>query len=121
MNSSKFLLLKSLVFVMVLMSFNDTNAQIFPTKIKITVIDRLGNIVEGAKVNLYTSEENYRNSTNASFSGKTDKKGVIKFKKTEATTYYIDARKGKQNNDGQGVQSGELIAGKVNKINVIIE
>ena len=119
-NSKKIILTNILVFVM-LFAFTDTQAQILPTKITITVLDRLGNVVEGAEVNLYTSKDNYRASENAVFTGTSDKKGRVKFKNAETRAYFTDARKGDQNNDGQGVQSGKLEAGKVNKINIVIE
>ena len=121
MKNLKHLPLIGLILIMVLTNSINVKAQLFPTKIAITVLDRLGNVVDGADVNLYNSEENYRNSSSPVFQGKTDKKGRVKFKKAKTISYFIDARKGEANNDGQGAKSDELQAKKVNKINIIIE
>jgi len=92
------------------------------TSLRIAVLDNLGNMVEGATVTLYTSEENYRNETNpAQEPAKTDEKGIVKFKKIDAVKYFIYVTKGDMNNIGNGVESDKLEEGKVNRITIVIE
>ena len=96
--------------------------QIFKTSIKITVIDELGNIVEGASVQLYNTEDDYRNETNPlSDVMLTDKKGQVKFKELESKVYFVNVVKGDKNNIGAGVQTAKLEEGKLNKLNIVIE
>lgn len=95
--------------------------QLLPTKLKITVIDGLGNIVEGASVAIYEKEEDYRASDNAVGVGTTDKKGRVTFKGLKLIPYFVEAKKDDQNNNGEGVVTGELSEGKINKVNTVIE
>ena len=96
--------------------------QVFKTSIKITVIDELGNIVEGASVQLYATEEDYRNETNpVSDVMLTDKKGQVKFKELESKVYFVNVVKEDKNNVGAGVQTAKLEEGKLNKVNIVIE
>jgi hypothetical protein len=53
--------------------------------------------------------------------GVTDKKGVVKFKKLEAKSFYVIARKDDLDNSGGGEQIGQLEEGKFNKATVIIQ
>jgi len=92
-----------------------------PTKLKITVIDGLGNLTEGAIVTIYNDEEDYRESENAIARDTTDIKGKVKFGELEPISYYIDARKGDMNNNGEGVKTAVLLEGKLNKVNTIID
>lgn len=96
--------------------------QVFKTSLKITVIDELGNIVEGASVQLFPTDEDYRNEINpVTEVGYTDKKGQIRFKELESKVYYVNVEKGDKNNIGAGVQTDKLIEGKLNKVNIVIE
>ncbi|MEM6522875.1 MAG: carboxypeptidase regulatory-like domain-containing protein [Bacteroidota bacterium] len=96
--------------------------QVFKTSIKITVIDELGNIAEGASVQLFGTEEDYRNETNAVTDvAVTDKKGQVKFKELESKVYFVNVKKGDKNNIGAGVQTAKLEEGKLNKVNIVIE
>ena len=99
----------------------NTEEQLLPTKLKVTVINGLGNFVEEATVALYENEEDYRDSTNAVATGKTDKKGRVTFKDLKLIGYYIEAKKGEQNNNGEGVLTSKLSEGKINKVNTVIE
>ena len=92
-----------------------------PTSLRITVIDNLGNFVEGADVSIYTTEDNYRNETSAVATGKTDAKGRVKFKDLKGISYFIHAVKGDKTNIGGGTQTAPLNEGKLNKVNTIIE
>ena len=97
-------------------------SQIMKTSLRITVLNELGNPVEGAKVLLYNTEADYRNSENpVAEVAVTNNKGVANVKDLETKAYFIDVRKGDQNNHGGGIQTNVLQSGRINKINVIIE
>lgn len=97
-------------------------AQLLKTNLTITVLDENGNIQEGATITLYKTEDDYRASKNPAVKKVvTDKKGRAKFKDLEPITYFVEVRKGDLSNDGLGAQTGELVAGRVNKVNIIIE
>lgn len=103
-------------------SFNTINKPLLPTFLKVTVLDHLGNIVEGATVTLYASEEDYFEEKKPVREGeKTDKKGRVTFKKLDPIQYYIHAKKGKKDNVGEGVSTSKLIEGKINLVNTIIK
>ena len=111
----------SLVVLATLLVSATTAVGLLPTNLKITIIDELGNVVEGATVKLYETEEDYRADENASFGpALTNEKGIVKFKELKPISYYIYVEKGDQRNDGAGVLTGELEEGKVNKVNVVI-
>ena len=99
-----------------------SKAQLVKTHLKVTVLDDAGNLVEGAEVQLYTSDADFKKEQNpATEKLKTDEKGVVVFKELKARVYYVLATKGEQNNWGGGIQTDKLIEKKVNKINIIIE
>ncbi|MGK7396758.1 MAG: carboxypeptidase-like regulatory domain-containing protein [Candidatus Cyclobacteriaceae bacterium M3_2C_046] len=111
-----------IIGIIPLFSFSSRlNADLLPTKLRITVIDNLGNKVEGATVTLYANEFDYRNNENqVSATQTTDKKGRVTFVDLRPTSYFIDARKGNKSNDGQGVQTQPLQKSRMNKLNVVI-
>ncbi|MEP5614405.1 MAG: carboxypeptidase regulatory-like domain-containing protein [Cyclobacteriaceae bacterium] len=113
----------AVLFTMIIFSTTQERAenQLLPTKLRVTVVDGLGNFVEGATVSIYENEQDYRGSTNAVGIGNTDKKGRVMFKDLKLIGYYIEAKKGDQNNNGEGVLTGELAEGKINKVNTVIE
>ncbi len=92
-----------------------------PTKLRVTVIDELGNTVEGATVTIYKTEADYRSSENAVQKQLTDKKGRVTYKDLEPISYFIDARSSDKNNDGKGAVTAPLLEGKLNKVNTVIE
>jgi len=93
-----------------------------PTSMQITVLDNLGNIVEGAAVRLYLTEDDYKEETNqVGETLYTNKKGKVTLKKLEPRVYFLYVTKDDMNNIGGGVQTDTLDEGKVNKLNVIIE
>ncbi|MEQ9405716.1 MAG: carboxypeptidase-like regulatory domain-containing protein [Cyclobacteriaceae bacterium] len=98
-----------------------SNEQLLPTKLSVTVIDGLGNIVEGATVSIYENEEDYRSGEKVTATALTDKKGRVTFKDLKLIPYYIEAKKDEMNNNGEGVITGTLSEGKVNKVNTVIE
>lgn len=99
----------------------ETKAQLLPTKLRVTVIDGLGNYVEGAAVSIYENEKDYLASENAVATLKTDKKGRVLFKDLKVISYFIEAKKEDQSNDGEGVQTAVLSEGKINRVNTVIE
>ncbi|MFK7952069.1 MAG: carboxypeptidase regulatory-like domain-containing protein [Ekhidna sp.] len=102
-------------------SVDTSSDQLLPTKLKVTVIDGLGNFVEGAQVLIYENEVDYLASENPVEIAKTDKKGHVTFKEVMNIAYFIEAKQGDKNNDGEGVVTGKLSEGKVNKVNTVIE
>ncbi len=100
---------------------NTAEAQLLPTKLRITVIDGLGNYVEGATVSIYESEKDYLASENAVATMKTDKKGRVTFKEIKPMAYFVEAKFEDKNNNAAGVKTGELEEGKLNKVNTVID
>ncbi|MFK7951480.1 MAG: carboxypeptidase-like regulatory domain-containing protein [Ekhidna sp.] len=98
-----------------------SSAQLFKTKLQITVIDGLGNVVEGAEVKLFANETDYKSSENVVTSGTTDDKGRVKFKPLETQAYFLDVRKGDLMNDGRAVKTTVLEKGKTTRVNIVIE
>lgn len=115
------LYLFSFIMIVGLTSYNTPEEQLLSTKLRITVIDELGNPIEGATVTLYKSEAEYRANENEVQSAETDKKGRVTFKELEPIAYYMDARMDDKNNNGAGVVTAELEEGKLNKVNTVIE
>ncbi|XOV91444.1 MAG: carboxypeptidase regulatory-like domain-containing protein [Bacteroidota bacterium] len=111
----------SLILVLITLSSFNPAKQLLPTKLRVTVIDELGNIAEGVTVTIYKSEADYRGSTNPVKKEVTDKKGRVTFTEVEPISYFIDARKGDKNNDGKGAVTAPLLEGKLNKVNTVIE
>lgn len=112
----------ALMAVCSLSAFTFASKGIFGTGLRITVIDELGNPVEGATVRLFASDEDYRASENDVQDAQTsDEKGRVTFKELESRVYFIDARKGDMNNNGAGVQTDKLIDNRLNKVNIVIE
>ena len=100
---------------------HSSEAQLLPTKLRITVIDGLGNFVEGATVSIYENEKDYLASENPIQTLKTDNKGRVTFKEVKAIAYFVEAKFEDKNNNGEGVKTGELAEGRLNKVNTVIE
>jgi hypothetical protein len=95
--------------------------QIIKTTLTVTVRDELGNIVEGAKVQLFENEADYTAEKNVAAEGVTDKKGILKMKELKAISYYVIVRKDDKDNSGGGEQVGKLEEKKINKVTIIIQ
>lgn len=95
--------------------------QLIKTQLTISIRNELGNIEEGATVQLFETEDDYKTEKNVAAEGVTDKKGNIKFKELKAISYYVIARKEDKDNAGGGEQTGKLEANRVNKVTVIIQ
>ncbi|MCX2743443.1 carboxypeptidase-like regulatory domain-containing protein [Mangrovivirga sp. M17] len=99
----------------------DTEDQIFNTSLKLTVLDEMGNPVEGATVKVYENEEDYKASENhIKEVYKTDKKGRVTIKDLDADKYFVNVEKGDLNNYMTGNIVGPLENAKLNKANIII-
>ena len=96
--------------------------QVLSTGMRITVLSRLGNVVENAKVTVYNNQEDYENEEN-SVAGPafTDGKGRVTFKNLEEKQYYVQVIKGDESNYGDAEQTGKLKKGKLNKFNIVIQ
>jgi len=103
------------------MNSNEAEAQIFSTKLRITVLDDLGNVVPDAEVTLYANEKDYIKEENeVQPTAITDNKGRVTFKKLAAKSYYVIVRKGDLTNSGGGEIISSLEEKKLNKANVVI-
>jgi hypothetical protein len=111
-----------MLFLLAFITGNHAEAEILPTSLRITVIDNLGNFVEGAQVILYVTEDDY-NSDKKPIAGPltTDRKGRVDFKDLNAQSYFVDARFGDKTNIGEGVKTAPLQEGRVNKVNTVIQ
>ena len=112
------------VFSLLLLAFFSFSSpdQLFKTSLRLTILNELGNPVEGAKVTLYNSLEDYRQEENpVSATEMTDDKGRVKFSDLEPKVYFVEATKDNMSNAGAGVQTDTLQENRMNKINIIIE
>ncbi len=90
--------------------------------LQVRVIDSIGNVVPGAKVTVYASEADFNDEENEVVPFElSNKKGIVTFKKLEAKSYWILAKKGDMSNEDRGVQTEVLEKGRINKINVVLE
>ncbi len=98
-----------------------TDNQILTTKLQVTVRDELGNLVSGANVRLFKTEDEYNKEVNqVAKTLTTDDKGRASFDDIEPVVYYIIVEKGDLNNNDSGNKTETLVAKRVNKITIII-
>lgn len=117
----KRLIVLSLISFLAFAQTQEASAQIFSTKLKITVLDDLGNVVKDAKVTIYGSEADYSKEVNPVQPYQlTDSKGRVTFKNLDTKSYYVIVRKGDMDNSQGGEIVSELSKGKVNKANIVI-
>ena len=95
--------------------------QLIKTTLHITVRDDLGNIVEGASVRLFETEDDYNKEENVVAEGATDKYGIVKFKDLKAIAYYVIIRKDDKDNSGGGERTAVLEAKRINKVTIVIQ
>ncbi|NMM48852.1 prealbumin-like fold domain-containing protein [Marinigracilibium pacificum] len=123
--------MRNLVFLLALLTSSVINFsfvsdsvvenQIFTTSLRLTVLDELGNPVEGAEVKLYKTEDDYNSSENhVKEVYKTDQKGRVVIKDLDMEKYYVNVEKGDLNNYMTGNIVGPLENGKMNRANIII-
>jgi len=105
----------------VLFSFTSELDQLIKTKLSVTVLNKLGNPVEGVVVKVFGTKEDYQKKENeVSPAQQTNKKGKTLFVGLEKKAYFIYAEKGDMDNVGSGVQTDTLVIKRINKINTII-
>lgn len=102
--------------VLILSSF-----QLIKTTLHITVRDELGNIVEGATVQLFETEDDYLKEENIAIEGATDKNGIVKFKDLKPIAYYVIIRHEDKDNSGGGERTAELEPKRINKVTIVIQ
>lgn len=114
---------KGLVVLICLFAFGLTSMvqQGLKTQLRITVIDEIGNVVEGASVKVYGSQEDYNASESVLFEQVTDKNGRTRVVGLKDQVYFLEVVKDKKDNSLGAVQTAKLTKGRVNKLNVIIE
>jgi len=101
---------------------DDTPIQLFKTSLQITVRDDLGNIVEGAEVQIFNNKEDYQKEENPVQGIKySDEKGRVKFTDLDTQEYYVNVEKGDMNNYGAGIKTDQLADKRNNKVTIIIE
>jgi len=111
----KKLLALTLIFVIV-----TGFATLLKTSLNVTVRDETGNVVQGAKIKLYSNRENWEKEIGHFAEDSTDEKGIAKFKEVTSLNIFVLARQGEKDNTGGGEQV-KLEQGKINKITVIIQ
>ncbi|MEO9804747.1 MAG: carboxypeptidase regulatory-like domain-containing protein [Reichenbachiella sp.] len=117
----KIQIIAALILLISATSVISKTSGLFPTRVKVTVLEVSGEIVNGATVQFYKTKDDYLTNQNLQFEGVTNKKGWIVIKKIEAIPYFIEVTKGEKKNYGKGVQIEKIYEGKKNKINIIIE
>lgn len=95
--------------------------QIIKTTLHITVRDELGNIVEGASVQLFETEDDYLKEENVVTESVTDKYGIVKLKDLKAISYFVIVRKDDKDNSGGGERTAALEAKRINKVTIVIQ
>ena len=95
--------------------------QLLKTSLGITVRDELGNIVTGATIQLFETEEDYKQEQNVVAEGVTDDKGYYRFKEVKAISYFVIVRKDDKDNSGGGERTGKLDDGRINKVTIVIQ
>lgn len=103
-------------FILILSGF-----QLIKTTLHITVRDELGNIVEGATVQLFETEDDYLKEENVVIEATSDKYGIVKFKELKPIAYFVIARKDDKDNSGGGERTAELEAKRINKVTIVIQ
>ncbi|MEM9896708.1 MAG: carboxypeptidase-like regulatory domain-containing protein [Bacteroidota bacterium] len=119
MKKARFILLS--IALLFLVGVQEGQAQKKKSKLEVTVVDDLGDVVEDAKVSIYKSKMMFDKGNAPIYTEQTNKKGRVTFKNLAATEYYIAAIKGEKNNMGKSGRSGKLSKGKAKEINVMIE
>ena len=122
----KFIIMKRITYSLaflafVLSSFISINHELLKTSLNVTVRDEVGNTVEGATIQLFEKEDDYKAEKNVVATEVTDEKGVAKFKDVKAISFYVLVKKGDKDNTGGGEQIGKLESGKINKVTIVIQ
>jgi len=95
--------------------------QLLKTQLNVTVRDELGNLVEGATIQLFESEDDYTKEQNVVSEAVTDKKGNARIKDLKSIPYFVIVRKDDKDNSGGGERVAKLEENKINKVTIIIQ
>ena len=106
----------ALVILATAMSF-----QIIKTRLNITVRDDLGNIVAGASVQLFETEDDYNKEQNVAAQAVTGNDGKVSLKDLKDIQYFILVKKDDKDNVGGGERTDKLEANRINRVTVIIQ
>ena len=109
------------VFIVVALTATTAQAQLFKTNLAVTVRDEVGNIVEGATLQLYETEDDYKAEKNMVAETVSDDKGVARFRDIKPLAYFVLVRKDDKNNFGGGEQTAQLEEGKFNRVTIVIQ
>lgn len=109
------------LIVFALSSFTSPSEDVLKTSLTVIVRDEVGNTVEGATIQLFEKEDDYKAEKNAVANDVTDDKGTAKFKDIKAIAFYVLVKKGDKDNIGGGEQIGKLEEGKFNKVTIVIQ
>jgi len=122
MNMRKFRIIGILVLLVSVVVIMSSAYQVMPTGVRITVLNKMGNPVENAKVTLFANETDYAKEVNA-VAGPvfTDEKGRVTIKNLDEVQYYVQVVKGDESNYGEAEKTDKLEKNKINKFNIIIE
>ena len=105
-----------------LVSLSFIPQQLLKTKATIDVINKLGEHLEGAEVTLYKTIDDFNNNKNqVQETKKTNEKGIVKFTKLDAISYYIQVEKNDLSNIFTAEKTKALVAKKANRFIIIIE
>ena len=105
-----------------LVSLSFIPQQLLKTKATIDVINKLGEHLEGAEVTLYKTIDDFNNNKNqVQGTKKTNEKGIVKFTKLDAISYYIQVEKNDLSNIFTAEKTKAIVAKKANRFIIIIE
>lgn len=116
-----------LLLCLVISSCSTEDDPIPGTSMELTIVNDLGNPVEGATVNLYNSEEAFvlDNQNDAVTTGASGKDGKVLLKDLESKTYYFSVTHGTTtvltNWEGAVTTENAIEENKVNTLNVVIK
>lgn len=111
----------TLTILLTIFFLNASGQGFMKTSLEITIRDRLGNTVEGVKVKIYKTYEDFQSDIDfIQEPMQTSAKGKVVFKDLETIPYYISAVKGDNNNYGDGEMVDTLIGNRKNKVTIII-
>ena len=111
----------TVLIAFILSSFASVSGDVLKTSLTIIVRDEVGNTVEGATIQLFEKEDDYKAEKNVVATEVTDGKGTAKFKDVKAIAFYVLVKKGDKDNIGGGEQIGKLEEGKFNKVTIVIQ
>lgn len=86
-------------------------------KLELVVVNTVGNVQEGAVINLYKTEADFYSKTNSTRNGSSDVNGICVFENLDESIYYFYMEKGGLNNYYEEVTFSSPL--KINEIKKI--